>query len=651
MILIPGYTDIGPKLSARSSGSIFAGLLAALLALVAWVYWPGLGGGFIFDDIPNIVANPALHVRTLAWREWMTAMFSTSTGPLGRPISMATFAANFYVSGLDSHAMKLTNLVIHLANVVLAYALSRQLAIAARPDAGSSASAFGLAVAALWALHPINFMGVLYVVQRMESLCQVFVLGGLWLYVIGRNRQVAGRPGWLFVLAGIGGGTVLGTLAKESAVLLPLYAFLFEACCGRFRDSKGVLDWRFGALYGGVLFLPAIVGLARVLPSILAGSAFASRDFTLAERLYTESRVVLDYIGWTAWPRLSSLGLFHDDFPISNGPLDPPSTLASIAVLVAMLVAAWALRARRPLACMGVLWFFASHLLTATVIPLELVHEHRNYFGSLGLLVALADLVVPAVGAPGRRRLGWIALAMLSVFYAGSTHLRAIEWSSPLKFAFTEASKHPTSPRATYNLALQLINLSGYKKDSALTPAVWGALENARKAPGSNALPYQASLIFAARTGAEQRQEWWRKLREKFEREPLNIENRMSLVAMTDCAVDEGCDFPPDEMMALFGAALTRGDDAGILSIYGKYALHVMKDYRLALRLWRESARLGPANPQFQINLAWLETGMGHYAEAERAIAALRALGLGGQYVAQADQLEHELERARATPR
>ena len=38
-----------------------------LLALTLLVYWPGLGGGYVFDDFPNIVDNKALHVVTLDW--------------------------------------------------------------------------------------------------------------------------------------------------------------------------------------------------------------------------------------------------------------------------------------------------------------------------------------------------------------------------------------------------------------------------------------------------------------------------------------------------------------------------------------------------------------------------------------------------------
>ena len=47
------------------------------------------------------------------------------------------------------------------------------------------------------------------------------------------------------------------------------------------------------------------------------------------------------------------------------------------------------LRRQRPLVALGIAWFFAAQLLTATVVPLELVFEHRNYFASLGICLAV----------------------------------------------------------------------------------------------------------------------------------------------------------------------------------------------------------------------------------------------------------------------
>jgi hypothetical protein len=44
-----------------------------------------------------------------------------------------------------------------------------------------------------------------------------------------------------------------------------------------------------------------------------------------------------------------------------------------------------------PYLSFGVLFFFLNHLIESSIIPLELVFEHRNYIPSMFLFVPLAN--------------------------------------------------------------------------------------------------------------------------------------------------------------------------------------------------------------------------------------------------------------------
>ena len=49
----------------------------AVIALITvLVYLPGLSGGFIYDDFPNIVSNAALHIDSLDRDALASAMLS-----------------------------------------------------------------------------------------------------------------------------------------------------------------------------------------------------------------------------------------------------------------------------------------------------------------------------------------------------------------------------------------------------------------------------------------------------------------------------------------------------------------------------------------------------------------------------------------------
>ncbi len=273
-------------------------LLALAVVVTAIVYWPGLTGGWVFDDYPNIVDNAAIHITpghsTLA--AWVNAALSSPASFLHRPLASITFALNWYAGGGDPWPFKLTNVVIHLVNGVLVFfmlrALLRVMALRkpqfepisrrergwgegtgtrrepasrhAEPSPAPSghplpvgegnwktideaaATRLALVVSAAWMLSPINLLAVLYVVQRMESLCQVFVLAGLWAYLHGRWMMLTAtdarrdRHGFALAVSGIILGTLLGLTSKESAVLLPAFAFLAEWILLRFARARAI---------------------------------------------------------------------------------------------------------------------------------------------------------------------------------------------------------------------------------------------------------------------------------------------------------------------------------------------------------------------------------------------------------------------------
>jgi tetratricopeptide (TPR) repeat protein len=624
-------------MAAVRSGWIVATALVLPLLICA-VYWPGLGGGFVFDDFPNIVDNVRLHVTDGNPQAWIAATLSSPSSELQRPLAMLSFAINHYFTGLDPAPMKATNLAIHALNALLVFGLVRRL-LSALPDAGRAAGVAAF-VAAAWALHPINLMPVLFVVQRMESLSHTFVFAGLWVYLAARLRQQAGGSGWAGVVGGIVLGTGLGLLAKESAVLLPVYALALEVFVLGFRGAQARVDRRLVAMFGLVLVVPALAGSMWLLSRSLRPGAWNAFDFGLGERLLTEPRVVLDYLRWTLLPDLGELSLYHDDFAPSRGLWSPPSTALAIAGVAALAGLAVAMRRRRPLLGLGLAWFLGAHLLTATFVPLELVFEHRNYFASLGACLALADVLLRLPRAPGRRRLGILAAAGMLLLFAGATHLRAREWSHPVRFSMSEVAKHPGSPRATYDLARTLIVLGHYDPASPFTQEAFPALEKARAVPKASVLPVHALLMLAARTGRPLERAWWEDLQARLRTGPNSAQSNLALADLATCAIRRLCDFPAAQMLASFDAAVARGPRAEVLNIRAGYALEVLGDPVEAERLWRAAMALDPREPQLRINLARLLVALGRLDEARIEIARLRAMGRMGQNEAAARELE-----------
>ncbi|MBB5360681.1 hypothetical protein HDE76_003927 [Rhodanobacter sp. ANJX3] len=680
--------------------SLHRWLLLAAFALTAAVYWPGLHGGFLFDDYPNIVDNQGVQPKHTDVATLVNAALSSPSSEFKRPLASLSFALNYLASGLDPYGMKLTNLLIHLLNGLLVFLLARALLRCATeyPSIGmrsQSASKQGFAhehglpeevltgieyrigiVAILitsgWLLLPINLTGVLYVVQRMESMANLFVLLGLLGYVAGRRRMLfalsaagatsrrigqEGKSGFSLCVVSLIFATALGLLAKETAVLLPLYALLIEWLLFRFSQRISFTanlpntSHRIIGLFVSLLILPMLLGLVWLLPDLLKPSTWASRNFNLGTRLLSEARIVSDYVLWTLVPTPGSLSFYHDNFAVSTGLLAPWTTFVGIIFLACIALLAWWLRQRQPLTALGIGFFMSCHLLTGTILPLELIYEHRNYFASFGLLLAVIPLLAApcisarkdASGAVGTRSnvlldglrmplARYVLLAGLMVCWIVLTALTAYAWGNPLRLAEDLASRAPDSPRAQYELGRTYIIYSHYDPTSPFTRLAYAPLERSAALPDSSILPEQALIFMNSRMGLSLRDAWWDSMIEKLQRHKPGVQDESSLSALTDCMHRDECHLPQDRMTSAYLAALSHPQpSARIMALYGDFAWNILGDRDLGQRMLQEAVAANKTEPAYRITLIRMLSADGRNNDAQKALRDLEALNIGGR--------------------
>src|SRR4051812_32137111 len=91
----------------------------ALILVLAWTaYWPGLSGGFLFDDfanLPSIGAYGPIDNATAFWR-YVT---SGAADPTGRPLALLSFLVDARSWPADPWPFKRTNVLLHLVNGLL----------------------------------------------------------------------------------------------------------------------------------------------------------------------------------------------------------------------------------------------------------------------------------------------------------------------------------------------------------------------------------------------------------------------------------------------------------------------------------------------------------------------------------------------------
>ncbi len=649
----------------RRGNALFA--LALLLTIA--IYWPGLSGGWLFDDFPNIVSNRGVQPSTINFRTLVNAALSAPASEFKRPLASLSFVANFALGGLNPWGWKVTNLAIHLLNGLLAYVLVRMLLLRAYAPLPSRergrTNVIAACTAGAWMILPINLTAVLYVVQREESLANLFVLIGLIGYVTGRNFMLTpatfgtqpARPlrGFALCCLSIILATFVGALAKETAVMLPLYALCTEwilfapaAPSNQSHDNQGTVrnfDRHIGALFTVTLLLPTVVGLAWLLPTVLNPSTWATRDFTLGTRLLTEPRIILSYLAWTLFPTPKALSFYHDQYQISTGMLAPWSTLASMLALSVVLALAVQVRRRFPLVALGFLWFLGCHLLTGTILPLELVYEHRNYFASLGVMLA----IVPLLAAPSPHELHTASgeahsaytlplalprhalLGGLAFCWSALTLTSAYAWGDSLSQAREFASRAPDSPRAMYELGRIYVIRSNYDPASPYRKLAYEALEKAAALPESSILPQQALIFMNSRMHVPVEDRWWDSLIAKLKARKSTVQDESSLAELGSCQTLGECDLPKQRMLDAYLAALSHPNpSARLLNMYGMYAWEVLNDRTLGVQMLQNAIAADPKEPAYRVTLIRMLTDVDRLDEARQALLALQQLNLVG---------------------
>ncbi|MBF0172220.1 MAG: hypothetical protein HQL83_02115 [Magnetococcales bacterium] len=430
-----------------------------LLCMVATgaLLWPGLPGSFLLDDNANLGGLSAIKKDPSIY-SWASFLVEGRSGPGGRSLSLLTFALQYASWPEFPIDFKLFNLLLHLFNGLLAFGL---ITILGRLSGWSEFWSRGLALLApaIWMLHPIQVSSVFYVVQRMTLLSGTFVLVGILVYLKGREWMLAEgehatsrQNRGLFLCGGaIVVGGLLAALAKENGALLPLFILVVETTLLRHRPwPERFKGWRMAGLHGPWILMCLYLAATW---NHLAGH-YASRPYSVGERLLTEGRIVTEYLRQILLPQINRLGLFHDDYPISHGLTQPVSTLWSLLFLLSLAGAALWLRRTQGWISFGILWFFTGHLLESTFLPLELYFEHRNYLPLLGITFIIAGglLQVYRHAQTMRARILTLLLGGVIVVPLGLlSREESMLWGQPFRQALVWAEENPESMRALLN--------------------------------------------------------------------------------------------------------------------------------------------------------------------------------------------------------
>ncbi len=411
------------------------GLLAAALALV--VYRNALLIPFVYDDQDTVVANPSIV-------DLSNVRFILTHSPF-RPVVNASYAIDHAIWGHTPLGFHLTNVLLHALVVLLLFFFVRRACADARARIGETTEprsiddwiASGAAV--LFAVHPLMSEAVAYISGRSELLCGVFFLSTL---LIARAAMERGAVLWL--AAGL--TALLALLSKEVALALPLVLLAYDWLV--YPGDHDARRRRTLFIFAPCLILLALGAIYRV--SVAEGPL--SVDSPLLN-VWTQAIVIWRYIGLFFVPVEQSI--MHAVHSVTSA--GDPKALAALLGLVALLIAAARLRRAVPLTSFGILWFLFVIAPSSSVVALrEGMAEHRAYFASAGILIALAGLASSSRMSSTRERPGILAVAavtFVTVTLGVLTIVRNELWREPTRLWRDAISHAPDMWEPHYALA------------------------------------------------------------------------------------------------------------------------------------------------------------------------------------------------------
>jgi len=373
------------------------------------------------SDFRLVEYDDALYVRDVPivqrglTAEGVRWAFTTFQAWNWHPLTWVSLMSDVELFGQDPKYLHRTNIALHVANVLLLFALF-----------GSATRAWGRSffVAGLFAVHPLHVESVAWIAERKDVLSTFFGLLTIGAYFAYARRPSPLRYAGTFVLF------AFGLMAKPMLVTLPLLLLLLDiwplgrlpwpvVTAAQRQSGEGISAWLRRAKPRLVEKLPLLA--LSLFSSVITYRAQVSDErltnmVPLAVRALNAVLSLVRYLKKTAFPvNLSA------HYPYSL-PIRLDAALACAVALALCTAFAFRLGRRSPAVPVGWLWYLVALLPVIGLFQVgtQSMADRYTYLPLVGIFVAVvwgADLLRERLRIPSAALapLGVALLVLLAV--------------------------------------------------------------------------------------------------------------------------------------------------------------------------------------------------------------------------------------------
>ena len=480
------YRENSPALPGRRAGLVLLFFAGGVLAALFATYWETRNFAFIAADTltyalhPRVVAPPSLD--NLMW------LLTHPIDANWTPLSWYSHVIDHQLFGPQSGAHHLSNVAYHTAATFsvfafLFYATDRFWR--------------SMAVALLFAFHPLRVESVAWVVERKDLLSSLLGAAALLSYTAytrGTRFRWYGASWLLFVLS---------LLSKAMLVTLPCLLLVLDFWpLRRFNaaeeQSRGKVLKR--VLLEKVAFLLPAIFVAYMARHGVDYNTASHDPLGLGQRLLNAFYSVAQYVRKSFIPSDLSFWYAHPYLEPTGGTgLTWAAILASISLIVLITALCVVNLRKRPYLAAGWLWFLG------TLTPVLGIYfqagrqgmaDRFTYFPSIGLAVMVVWSVAELVQSRDERRRRALLASLLAVVVlvlAWRSRQESLRWRDTETIYTDVLAKNPDNTPVHYSLGRLLLErgevargLAHLTRAAELTPSwdylVTGLANELRKA-------------------------------------------------------------------------------------------------------------------------------------------------------------------------
>jgi len=416
-------------------------------------YAPTVRNGFVWDDTALILRDPLIRSWRLVPEGFNHFLFIDATpSDFYRPLQRLTYTIDYAAAGFQPALYHATSIFWHILAAIGLFFFAEEFLTGFGIER-SRARNVSLIASLVWAIHPVQSAGVVYVSGRADPLAAAFGFFGLF-FLLRANDALGLRKLGLF--AGAGFALLLSALSKEAGLIFPLVGislFVLQKNRSELWKTAAVVAF-VGAIYFALRF-----GAEHESPPQLTPPP------PLLVRPIIVARAVAEYAGLIVFPwnlhmdrDVETQPSGFNEASLAHAAWRELQTLLGLILIAGYFYWLWRARKDKPAVFACLLCAFLTYLPVSGIAALNAtVAEHWIYLPSAFLFLAIVVELAALAQAPQLRRsikiaaatvlCGWIA------FLGCRTFVRTFDWKDQRTFLERTIADGGDSARMLINLA------------------------------------------------------------------------------------------------------------------------------------------------------------------------------------------------------